>query len=228
MLTDILRRGPLTRARLEAFSDGVFAIVVTLLVLELRVPHLHLGSSPQELAHELRAIVPKLLSWAVSFFVVVKFWVNHSYILSLARCASYACFWINALFLMGQAFIPFPTALLGEYPGNPLAVSFFGATLLVCCLLFVWLHHYVNAHLLRDADQYVPSRPLLLRSLVGPVCYALGAALAWVSIPLSLAVYLFTPLFFVVPLQPHRGHAVAEGIIEQEEMRYHAGLHHAH
>ncbi|QDA62049.1 TMEM175 family protein [Hymenobacter jejuensis] len=215
-LLDLLRRGNLHRTRVEAFSDGVFAIIVTLLILEIKVPHLAHGSVA-ELLHGLRLLVPKFLSWAISFIVVSKFWVNHSYIFSLARCCSYAAMWINALFLMAQAFIPFPTALLGEYPYNPVAVSFFGIVMVVNTLLFVWLHSYINDNLLRDASHYVPKRTLLGRSLVGPICYALGAALAWVSVWAAFAVYLLTPLFFVVPLQPNHGLAVAEGVVDEHE-----------
>ncbi|WP_303311485.1 TMEM175 family protein [Hymenobacter sp. BT730] len=213
-LLDLLRRGALHRTRVEAFSDGVFAIVVTLLILEVRVPHLEHGTVA-ELKHGLHEVVPKVLSWAISFIVVCKFWINHSYIFSLARHSSYALMWINALFLMAQAFIPFPTALLGEYPYNPLAVSFFGVVLLVNTLLFVWMHYYINAYLLHAHMHRVSRRTLLSRSMVGPACYALGAGLAWVSVWAAFAVYLLTPLFFIVPLQPDHGLAVAEGLLEE-------------
>src|SRR5881397_539398 len=97
-------QGQLRLTRIEAFSDGVFAIVVTLLVFEP---------------------LPKFLSWLISFIIVCKFWLNHHHVLGLARHADYGMVWLNALFLMSQSFVPFPTALMGEYPGNPLAVPFF-------------------------------------------------------------------------------------------------------
>ena len=113
------RRGDLHLTRVEAFSDGVFAIVVTLLVLELKVPALKDHGSVAEL-------LPKFLSWLISFIIVCKFWLNHHHILGLARNANFGFVWLNSLFLMGQSFIPFPTALVGEYPDNKLAVSAFG------------------------------------------------------------------------------------------------------
>src|SRR5262245_18421822 len=129
-------RGDLHLARTEAFSDAVFAIVVTLLVLELKVPVLRHHESAADLAHHLVELLPKLLSWLISFIIVCKFWLNHHHLLGLARRADYGLAWLNSLFLMGQSFIPFPTALVGEYPTNPLAVSLFGAVFALNTLLF--------------------------------------------------------------------------------------------
>src|SRR5215467_6095545 len=118
------KRGHLHLTRIEAFSDGVFAIVVTLLVLELPVLKDH--GSVSELAHQLVELAPKFLSWLISLIIVCKFWLNNHHVLTLAYHGNYALAWLNSLFLMGQAFIPFPTAVMGEYPTNPLAVSLFG------------------------------------------------------------------------------------------------------
>ena len=99
---------PLTR--IEAFSDGVFAIIVTLLVLELKVPSLQDPRSASALGYQLLALVPQFLSWLISFVIVCKFWLKHHHILGLARHADYAMVWPNSLFLMGHAFIPCPIA----------------------------------------------------------------------------------------------------------------------
>src|SRR5499426_4101579 len=125
------KRGHLHLTRIEAFSDGVFAIVVTLLVLELKLPVLKDHGSVSELAHQLVELLPKFLSWLISFIIVCKFWLNHHHVLALARHANYAMVWLNSIFLMGQSFIPFPTALAGEYVNNRLAVSFFGCVFAV-------------------------------------------------------------------------------------------------
>jgi uncharacterized membrane protein len=108
------RQGELPLTRLEAFSDGVFAIIVTLLVLELKIPHLEEPRSVSELGHELLGLLPKFLSWLISFVIVCKFWLNHHHILILDRHADYGLVWLNAIFLMFQSFIPFPSALMGN------------------------------------------------------------------------------------------------------------------
>src|SRR5215831_298299 len=135
--------------RIEAFSDGVFAIVVTLLVLELRVPTLKDHASAAELGRQLIELAPKFLSWLISFIIVCKFWLNHHHVLSLASHADYGLAWINSLFLMGQSFIPFPTGLMGEYVNNSLAVSIFGMVLTVNTLLFIALQAYIVRNLIK-------------------------------------------------------------------------------
>jgi uncharacterized membrane protein len=109
-------RGQFSLTRTEAFSDAVFAIIVTLLVLELKVPHLKDVTSVGELSRQLIELMPKFVSWLIAFVIVCKFWLNHHHLLSLARHANYGMMWLNSLFLLGQSFIPFPTALAGEYP----------------------------------------------------------------------------------------------------------------
>ncbi len=111
-------QGELQLNRIEGFSDGVFAIVVTLLVLELKVPILHDRGNASELGRQLVDLLPKFLSWLISFVIVCKFWLNHHHLLTFARHATYGMIWLNSIFLMGQAFIPFPTALMGEHPAQ--------------------------------------------------------------------------------------------------------------
>lgn len=198
-LFDRFRRGEMKLTRIEAFSDGVFAIVVTLLVLELKVPAIADHQSVAELAHQLRELLPKFLAWLISFVIVCKFWLNHHHIMGLARHADYALVWLNSLFLMGQSFIPFPSALMGEYAGNPLAVSAFGVVMAVNTLLFMLLHRYILRNLIRPelADAQIPD--IIAKSFIGVFSYALGAGLAWVSIYAAFAMYALTPIFFIVP-----------------------------
>jgi len=192
-------RGELKLTRVEAFSDGVFAIVVTLLVLELKVPPIHFPDSAWNLAHELRALLPKFVSWLISFIIVCKFWLNHHHLLNFARHANYAMVWLNSLFLMCQAFIPFPTALMGDYPGNPLAVSLFGIVMAGNTVMFMALQSYIMNKLIKPelASQRDPN--LTKKSWVGPLSYLVGAGIGWFSGFGAFVVYLITPLFFIVP-----------------------------
>src|SRR5215831_13899607 len=143
-LLDRFRQGELRLTRIEAFSDGVFAIVVTLLVLELKVPALKDHASVSELAHALVELLPKFLSWLISFIIVCKFWLNHHHLLAMARHADCGMVWINSIFLMGQSFIPFPTALIGQYSENALAVSIFGVVFALNTVLFIALQSYIH------------------------------------------------------------------------------------
>lgn len=197
-------RGELRLNRIEAFSDGVFAIVVTLLVLDLKVPALHDAASARELAAGLLADLPRFLSWLISFVIVCKFWLNHHYVLGLARCADYALIWLNAIFLMFQSFIPFPTALMGEYAANPLAVSLFGTAMALNTLAFMALHGYILRRLIKPELSGAQDPHILLKSFVGPLSYLTGVAASWFSVKAAFAIYFLTPLFFIVPPEPRR------------------------
>lgn len=199
---DRFRRGELGLNRIEAFSDGVFAIIVTLLVLELKVPALPHHAGVAELRDSLLQQAPKFLSWLISFIIVCKFWLNHHHIFSLARHANYALVWLNSLFLMTQSFIPFPTALMGEYPRNPLAVSVFGCVMAVNTLLFMGLHRYILRHLMKPELRGTEDPHILAKSLVGPLSYLAGVAAAWFSIEAAFAIYMLTPLWFITPASP--------------------------
>ena len=197
-------QGKLRLNRTEAFSDGVFAIVVTLLVLELKVPILHDRASVSELDHRLVDLVPKFLSWLISFVIVCKFWLNHHHLLTFARHATYGMVWLNSIFLMGQAFIPFPTALMGEYPTNPLAVSLFGAVMAVNTLLFIALQSYILGNLLKPELVSAVVPHLTRKSFVGVVSYLLGAAATLFNVHVAFVLYALTPLFFITPPQSSR------------------------
>ena len=198
-------QGELRLTRIEAFSDGVFAIVVTLLVHELRVPALKEHASVADLAHQLIELTPKFLSWLLSFIIVCKFWLNHHHVLGLARHADYGFVWLNSIFLMFQSFIPFPTALMGEYVGNPLAVSIFGGVFALNTLLFLALQAYIVRRLIKPELKHTQDPHAIRKAFIGPASYLLGAAAAWLSIPAAFAIYFITPLFYITPPRPYGG-----------------------
>ncbi|HEU5047233.1 MAG TPA: TMEM175 family protein [Rickettsiales bacterium] len=197
-------RGDLPLNRIEALSDGVFAIIVTLLVLDLKTPELHDPKSVMELWHSLLAQAPRFLSWLISFVIVCKFWLNHHHLLRLARSADYGMIWLNSIFLMFQSFVPFPTALMGSYPDNALAVSFFGLVMAFNTLLFIGLKAYIVRRRIKPemAEFHVPG--IVALSFVGPAGYLLGAAFAWWNVAAAFVFYVVTPWFFIVPPQETR------------------------
>ena len=121
--------------------------------------------------------------------------------LGLARHANYALVWLNSIFLMFQSFVPFPTALMGEYATNPLAVSLFGLVMALNTLLFIALHAYVLRHLIKPELARDQDPRIIRKSFVGVAAYLAGVAAAWVSVYGAFAVYLLTPLFFITPPQ---------------------------
>ena len=204
-----LKEGNLPLGRIEAFSDGIFAVAATLLVMDLKDIPLPAHPTPLELGRALVAALPQFLSWMISFVIVAKFWLNHHHLLHLAGHADYGMVWINSIFLMFQSLVPFPTAMMGQYPDNPLAVGLFGVTMAVNTILFIGLYAYILRRTARP-EMLALEDPLVLRkSWVGPVSYLTGAGLAWVHPALAFGIYFATPLFFITPL--HRKHVARPG-----------------
>ena len=107
-----------SKSRVETFSDGIFAIIITLLVLEIKVPHIDAPLSSKNLLESLLAILPKFISWIISFFTIAVIWVNHHRLFKQFKILDSGIFWWNTVLLMWTTFIPFPTAVLGDYPSN--------------------------------------------------------------------------------------------------------------
>jgi uncharacterized membrane protein len=192
----------LGRGRVEALSDGVFAIVVTLLVLEIRVPHIAAHGSLSELASALWAMVPKFVSWVISFLTVCVIWLNHHRLFKMMRRIDNGLFWWNANLLLWTSFIPFPTALMGDYPSNRLAVSFYGGVMLLMALGFVLLRWHMIRHddvLHGEVDRAVFRQGTLYSIVMGPAAYAIGAGLAWLNVIAAFVCYAGIALYFVFP-----------------------------
>ena len=148
------RRQPeLTTGRIEAFADGVFAIAITLLVLEIGVPHLGEGES---MLDALGGLWPSLFGYVFGFWVIGIYWVNHHYVFSLYRRSNHFFGLLNVVFLMTIAFLPFPTAVLAEYVADPGhrdgAIVFYLFALMLPAVTWsaTWFYASRVAHLLDD------------------------------------------------------------------------------
>lgn len=188
--------------RIEAFSDGVFAIIITLLVLEITVPEIEVHNSTHELFEALMHLLPKFLSWVISFLMIAVIWVNHHRIVESVKLIDRKFFWLNINLLLWTSFIPFPTALLGDYANNKLAASFFGIVLSFTAIAFVLLrlHLVRNPALRHEAVSETSAKRALRRSVVfGPLLYWLGALMAWIMPVLAWCIYIVIPIFFIFP-----------------------------
>ena len=122
--------------RAEGISDGVFAVSLTLLILDVRPPE----GSVSQLVHGLVVIAPRLGTFALSFAIVAYYWLVHHLIFASLRGVKVALLWANLLFLFTIAVLPFSTAVLGRYPLEPVALAIYGANLVACTatLAGVW------------------------------------------------------------------------------------------
>ncbi|MFH0754680.1 MAG: TMEM175 family protein [Candidatus Omnitrophota bacterium] len=202
------RYGVFTKNRVEAFSDGIFAIIVTLLILEIQVPHIEHMNSSMALLHSLQALLPKFVSWIISFLTICIVWVNHHRIFDSFKGFNIALFWLNVQVLLWVCFIPFPTALIGDYPHNPLAVAFYGIVMALTGAALVAVRFYGanNKDILKDGIPIKAYKKAIVFAFIfGPVFYLAGAALAWINTLLSFAVYFLIAVYFIFSFKYH-GH----------------------
>ena len=186
--------------RVEAFSDGIFAIIITLLVLEIKVPHLEDHFSSAGLTGSLLKLFPKFISWIISFFTVAVIWVNHHKLFNQFRHLDHGIFWWNALLLLWTSFIPFPTAVLGDYPGNITSVVLYGSVMALMAMSFTLMRWYVlrNPGLLEETTDIALFRKGTTLSLIfGPALYLAGVAASLIHPYISFAIYLAIPVYFV-------------------------------
>lgn len=186
--------------RFEAFSDGVFAIAVTLLVLEIKAPDLtHATSS--EAVTKLLQIFPHVLSYVTSFIVIGVIWINHHTLFHFLKRVDRTVLVINLLLLICVAFIPYPTALIGEFRASLPVVIFYGLSLAVTGFVYNALWFYV-VHRYILSEQLIHQKAVwkaTLWSLSYPISYCIAAGLALLSINLSIVFYVFIPLFYLLP-----------------------------
>jgi uncharacterized membrane protein len=190
-------------ARIEAFSDGVFAIAITLLILDIKIPAPGSGA----VTHELLQEWPSYVSYLLSFAFIGIMWMNHHRLFTLIKRSDHFLMILNLLLLLGVTTVPFPTAVLGVdlgHPGQRAAMIFFNATYLYLAMIFNLLWRYASSkrrHLLApDADREAVEN-VTKQYTFGPALYLLCVILAWFSVGVSLVLNVALAFFFALP--PH-------------------------
>ena len=202
-MTETIRDAERETARIEAFSDGVFAIAITLLVLELHVPAVHEGG----LRAALLAQWPSYFGFLTSFATIGIMWLNHHRLFHLIRRVDHTLLLLNVLLLLGVTLVPFPTAVMAEHLGHPderLAAGFYSATFVYVAVIFNLLWRYAASArrrppLLRVAHDDAEVRAVHRQYLAGPVVYLATFALAFWNAPASVAGNLLLALWFLLP-----------------------------
>jgi uncharacterized membrane protein len=182
----------MTTNRLEAFSDGVIAIIVTIMVLELHTP-----SQPTLAA--LWKVAPIFISYALSFLVVAIMWVNHHHLIHALHGVTARLLWTNIYLLFWMSLVPFVTDYLGKNYREPLAVALYGLDLVLCSSAF-----YLLRTILLHQDRHDP-RLLEYHSSVqrknafSAGLYLLSVPLAYVSVYASFFIFMLIPAMYFLP-----------------------------
>jgi uncharacterized membrane protein len=194
--------------RVEAFSDGVFAFAITLLVLAIRIPRPSDADSSAGLAHLLIQQWPSYVAFALTFTVVGTVWANHRLAFSHFVRTDHVLVSLNLVELMSVAFLPVPTGVLGTWISSDrnmlAAVVFYGGTLIILGLFhnLLWWYGAYKARLTESAVTGSKRRALTVTWMAGPTLYAVCVALAWLDTRISLAGFVFLGIMYLLPT-PH-------------------------
>jgi uncharacterized membrane protein len=178
--------------RLEAFSDGVIAVIITIMVLELKVP------SDTTLT-SLRSLAPQFLSYLLSFLVVAIMWVNHHHTLHSARHADARLLWSNNTLLFWMSLVPFVTAYMGNNHSDSRAVALYGVVLSLCSASFLLLTWAILQHHHGDPDFVRHYRRIRFKNLYCLFLYIASVPLAFVDVRIAFFIFVFVALSYFLP-----------------------------
>ena len=199
--------------RLEAFSDGIFAIAMTLLVLEIRLPE---DIAPGTLANSLLHLWRSYLAFLTSFATIGVMWVNHHRVFNLIRRTDQAILAFNLLLMLGVSFLPFPTLVVARHIGTPdgrTAAMFFNGTFTAIAIAWGFLWRYVakRRHLLYEEADHASVHGISRQYLFGPVYYLVALLVAIFSPLTSVIIDLLLAIFFALPARMFHRQSTVSG-----------------
>lgn len=181
----------MTKNRLEAFSDGVIAIIITIMVLELKIPH---GSE----LNSLFPLLPVFLSYVLSFLYLAIYWNNHHHMLHTVKDISGGILWANLHLLFWLSLVPFSTGWMGENHFTPMPVALYGVILLMAAIAYFILQNQI----IRKQGQNSILKKAIgsdIKGKVSPVLYVIAIPFAFISTWVSEAIYLIVALMWLIP-----------------------------
>jgi uncharacterized membrane protein len=181
--------------RLEAFSDGVFAIAITLLVLELRPP------TTLPLAPQLRAMIPQIGAYAAAFLVVGMAWIGHHGLFHLLRRMNKTLIWLNMGLLLCISFVPFPTMVLGLDPLDPVAIRLFALTMVMAGWFYnaMWAYASGGHRLIKQDLSPALIQLMWWRNIAFPLAYGTAFLMTFWKPVLGLVILALVPAGFMLP-----------------------------
>jgi uncharacterized membrane protein len=186
-------------SRVLALSDGVFAIIITLLVLDIHLPQLTKG---QSLGAALREIRPSLVAFVISFVVAGMYWVGHRDLFGLIRRTDRGLVWLNILYLLPLCLLPFGASLLGRFDREPVALRIYGLVLVAIAgmRLVVWWYVTSRPQLLWQRLDDRKRRAGLALALFPGLAYLLAILLARLAPGVSLGIYAGLPVLYFLSI----------------------------
>jgi uncharacterized membrane protein len=199
--------------RILGFSDAVFAIVITLLVLELKIPEIPENLAAKELPHALAELWPNVVSHVISFTLLGIYWVGHHALFTFIKRYDRTLLWLNILFLLFMASMPFPTGLLIRYSDQQISMVIYCVILILTGLSAVAMWWHASRHH-RLIDENVKPEVIALtyrRVSIAPVIYLIALATSFLSLTIAKLFLVVAILIYIIPnpltkLHRHYGH----------------------
>jgi uncharacterized membrane protein len=182
----------MTTNRLEAFSDGVIAIIVTIMVLELHSP-------AQPTLAALLKVAPIFLSYALSFMVVAIMWVNHHHLIHAVRSVTARLLWSNLYLLFWMSLVPFVTDYMGKNYHEPMAIALYGLDLWFCSSGYYLLRMELIRQTRHDPAMLEHHQRINRKGAFAAAFYLLSVPLAYVSIYVSFFIFVLIPAMYFLP-----------------------------
>jgi uncharacterized membrane protein len=197
-------RGISDTTRISSLADGVFAIVMTLLVLGVEVPEVPDEMIADQLFREVLLLWPLIAAYVVSFLVLGIYWMGHHTQFHFLRGVDRPALWMNIVFFMFVCLVPFSTRMVGQYSGQEIALLLYGTNLLAISLMLLAHWQYAwRAHLLDPSMGDETKRKVSRQILIGATVFAAGMGMAFVQPSWSLFVFLVVPVLHILPGPVH-------------------------
>jgi uncharacterized membrane protein len=187
--------------RINALNDGVFAIVITLLVLEIKVPDIPPDLVATELPHALQEVAPKVLSHIISFLVLGIYWVGQHNMFMHIKRHNRVLLWLDILFLLCMASMPFPTGLVVQYGQEQISVVIYAGTLIMTGLALDAIWWYAS-HNHRLVDESMDPKLIAFvhrRVLLAPLIYLLAIGVSFISLLVAKLLFVVVALLYILP-----------------------------
>jgi len=188
----------MNKNRLEAFSDGVFSIVITLLVLDIKFPDTEILTNG-ELLTTIRSTLPNIFTYVFTFLVVGLFWVAHNRVFAFVRQVDHYLLWANIFYLLTIAIIPYPASILAKYPFFTVSIVFYASVLFLSAFQHFLILNYLRRH--KECSESFfegdAQKQILRLSLVGPGLSA-SAIISSLIVPVAGLIFLLLMLLFSI------------------------------
>jgi len=200
------------KSRIAALVDGIFAVAMTLLVLDLKLPEGVKISNDAEAWRQLVELKSRFSTYVLSFIVLGTFWIGHHWLFHFVRRVNRGLLWVNLLFLLFITLLPFSTNLVSGHIPLHIPVAVYGANLLLPWLTFLLQLRYLARHPELSHDQLTPSwiATVYLRTAIPAVIAGVSIAISFFNPSLALSAYWLLLVFHFLPGRHHRPPAVSD------------------